>query len=1129
VKPETMRATTRLVGRDGELSALDGALSRALDGSHEVVLLAGEAGIGKTSLARETAGRARDRGATVVWGAGWDGGGAPAMWPWSQVVRELARHRRPDELRADLGTGAPWLVTISPDLRATLGDVPDPPPADGEHARFRLFEALAHFLAASAARAPLVVVLDDLHWMDEPSLRALELVGRTLHEVPLLVIGTYRDDEARRDGDLAAVLGGLQRTARPIGLRGLSQAAVGELVAHHAGGTPQPELARTVHDVSAGNPFFADELVRLLLAEGTEIAAGGALPLPEGVAETIRRRIAPLQPETTRVLTVAAVIGGEFRLGTLASAAGLELSDTLAAVDEAARAGLVAAEPGARRSHFTHALVRETLLADLAPGERSALHADVARALRERYGPSADEHLPELAFHVLEAVPHLPAEEALGYALAAGRHAVARFDHAEGARLFERAADLRDVLGPDDTRDADVFYALGLARMRAGDMEDGRSALGRAADAARRIDDPIRVAQIALAYAPWGFSPGIVEDDVVDLLAEAVEVLDEAGGNTRVDSLRARLRARLASALYWSPEIERRQRLVREATDLARGLHARVRGDEVRRAEETLAFVLAQCWAATWSPETSEQGVALSGELLELCERTGDHERELNTRSWLASVLAELDDLPAARRQADAYAELATRLRQPRMLFYVPLHEGMRAVLEGRWADAERCAMRAGEVGVQVAGTLAPLLTTAQIGTVRLEQERGGEIEEAVRAFVARHPAMPAWRAALVLTLVQAGREAEARDELERLAAHDFRDIPRDSIWFPAMWFLARAVSELGDAPRAQLLIDLLEPFRARNAVSPEAAVLGPVALALASLAATTGDDEAAMELVVAARRSAARMGARPSLARAALLEAGLCRVKDPARARSLAEEAVARAEDLGLDRLRDRAQALLDDLGAEPAPSPRFARPGRAAVLRREGDVWAMGLEGSLFRLRDAKGLVHLAQLLSRPGEELHALDLVSHAEGVAGPSPVASGVAGELGVRVGGQADVGPTLDAEAKRSYHDRALELRDDLEEAESFNDPERAARAREELAWIADQLSGAVGLGGRDRRTGSDAERARVNVTRAIRAALKRVEERDGELGSHLQATVRTGTFCAYEPDPAQPVAWTVQP
>ncbi len=1122
----------RLVGRDGELAALDAALDDALDGRHQVVLLAGEAGIGKTSLAREIAARGHERGATVVWGAGWDGGGAPAMWPWAQVVRALARPRTPDELREDLATGAPWLATVSPELRAALRDVPDPPPADGDHARFRLFEALATFLAASAARAPLVVVLDDLHWMDEPSLRALELIGRTLHEVPLLVLGTYRDDEARRHPDLSAVLGGLQRTARSLPLRGLSEAAVGELVAQHAGVAAKPELVRTVHDVSAGNPYFADELLRLILADGEPVASGGALPLPEGVAETIRRRIAPLRPETTRILTVGAVIGGEFRLGTLAASANVELGTALAAVDEATRAGLIAGEPGSRRSHFAHALVRETLLASLAPGERSALHADVARALRERYGESADEHLPELAFHVLEAVPHVPAQEALRYALDAGHHAVARFDHAEGARLFDRAADLRDVLGPDDARDADVFQALGEARMRAGDIPGGREALARAAAAARRFGDPMRVAQAALAYAPWGLSPGVVEDDVVALLGEAVDVLDDAGGNVRVDALRARLRARLASALYWSPETDRRTRLVEEATVIVRELRARVGPADERAADETLAFVLGQSFLATWGPDTAESGIELAEELLEICARTGDQERELNTRSWLVSLLCELDDLPGARRHSDTYAELAARVRQPRVQMYVPLQQGMIAILEGRWEDAERSAIQAGELAGQTTNTMAPLLTTAQLGIARVEQDRGAEIEPAVRAFATHKTAMPAWRAALVLVLAQAGRHAEASDELERIAAQDFADLPRDTLWLPAMWLLARATAELGDAGRARRLHELLEPYADRNAVSPEAAVFGPVSLALGTLAATAGDREAALAHLGVARRAALRQGARPALARSALLEAELRADDEPARARPLAAEAVARAEELGLEQLAARAQELLDRLGTPAVPAAasgaRFSREGRTATLRHEGDVWAMGSGGELFHLRDAKGLVHLAQLLARPGEELHALDLVAHAEGGAAPAAVA-GVSAELSVRRGGQADVGPTLDAEAKRSYRDRANELRDELEEAESFNDPERAARAREELGWIAEQLTGAVGLGGRDRRTGSDAERARVNVTRAIRAVLRRIEERDAELGRHLQASVRTGTFCVYEPDPTDPLAWTVEP
>jgi hypothetical protein len=1127
VEPETERATTRLVGRDGELAAMDAVLAQALAGSHAILLLAGEAGIGKTSLVRELGARARARGADVVWGAGWDGGGAPPMWPWAQVVRELARRRTPEELRADAGTGAPWLAAVSPELRAVLPEVRAAPPADDELARFRLFEALAGFLAANAARTPLVVVLDDLHVMDEPSLRALELAGRTLHDVPLLVAGTYRDDEARRREDLSAVIGALGRGARSLPLRGLSEAAVAELVAQHAG-APQPDLARTVHDVSAGNPFFADELARLLLAEGTRDP--GALGLPAGVADTIRRRLQPLRSETRRILTVAAIIGGEFRLGTLAGAADVDLAAALAAVDEAARAGIVSGDPGERRFRFEHALVRETLLAPLAPGERSGLHADVARALRDRYGDAAEEHLPELAFHVLEAVPHIPAEDALRYALDAGRHAVARFDHAAGARLFERAADLRDVLGPDDERDADVYQALGEARMRAGDLPGGREALGRAVAAARRVGDPMRVAHAALAYAPWGLSPGVVEDDVVELLGEAVEVLDEAGGNVQVDALRARLRGRLASALYWSPAVDRRRELVDEATALARELRARVRPQDVRAADETLAYVLGQRFLALWGPDTTEAGVVLAEELLEICERTGDRERELNTRSWLVSLLCELDDLPGARRQADAYAELAARLRQPRSEMYVPLHDGMVAILEGRWADAEASAIRAGELSGRASNTMAPLLTTAQLGVARVEQDRGGEIEEAVRAFAARNAAQPAWRAALVLVLAQAGREAEARDELERLAAHRFEDLPRDTLWLPAMWLLARGVAELQDAPRARLLHGLLEPYAARNAVSPEAAVIGPVTLALATLAATAGDAEAALAHVAAARAAAARQGARPTLARAALLEARLRQEDDPVHARALAEEAAARAAELGLDAVRARAEELRDALGAEPPPPPppRFARSGRAAVLRREGDVWAVGMEGSLFRVRDAKGLAHLAQLLQRPGEELHALDLVAQAEGGAAPRALAGGVPAELAVRSGGQADTGPLLDAEAKRSYRDRAEELRGEIDEAESFNDPERAARAREELAWIADQLAGAIGLGGRDRRSGSDAERARVNVTRAIRAALKRVGERDPELGRILQATVRTGTFCAYEPDAAEPVAWTVQ-
>jgi hypothetical protein len=206
-----------------------------------------------------------------------------------------------------------------------------------------------------------------------------------------------------------------------------------------------------------------------------------------------------------------------------------------------------------------------------------------------------------------------------------------------------------------------------------------------------------------------------------------------------------------------------------------------------------------------------------------------------------------------------------------------------------------------------------------------------------------------------------------------------------------------------------------------------------------------------------------------------------------------------------------DRDEERLGAAGAARASAPAPA----GALLRREGDVWLLRYEDRTVRVRDGKGIRYLAALLASAREEIHALDLVRLETGTT-RSVLAAG-------------DAGPLLDAEAKGAYRRRVAELRDELEEAERFNDPERAAGVRDELEAIARELSGAVGLGGRDRRAASEAERARVNVTRAIRATLKRIGEHDERLGLELAATVRTGTFCVHEPDARHPVRWEVEP
>ena len=207
--------------------------------------------------------------------------------------------------------------------------------------------------------------------------------------------------------------------------------------------------------------------------------------------------------------------------------------------------------------------------------------------------------------------------------------------------------------------------------------------------------------------------------------------------------------------------------------------------------------------------------------------------------------------------------------------------------------------------------------------------------------------------------------------------------------------------------------------------------------------------------------------------------------------------------------------------------PAARLGEPATGA-LRREGDVWTLTLEDSLVRIKDAKGLHHLAVLLSHPGVEFHSADLIAAEGGLPAAEAAAPGAAGELTVRHAAAGDAGALLDATAKDEYRRRLEDLRGDIEEAQGFNDPERAANARAEYEFIARELAGAVGLGGRDRRASSDAERARVNATRAIRSTLRRIVSHDARVGRLLDRTVRTGMFCAYEPDPERPIVWDVE-
>jgi hypothetical protein len=217
-----------------------------------------------------------------------------------------------------------------------------------------------------------------------------------------------------------------------------------------------------------------------------------------------------------------------------------------------------------------------------------------------------------------------------------------------------------------------------------------------------------------------------------------------------------------------------------------------------------------------------------------------------------------------------------------------------------------------------------------------------------------------------------------------------------------------------------------------------------------------------------------------------------------------------------------DRHGSAVEYCGTRAAGLPAEAASN---IFRREGEYWTVCYEGSVVRLKDTKGLRHLARLLAHPGRELHATDLEAADSQAAPAAPAGKSAAGAgLGVRPD-LGDAGELLDAQAKASYKARLDDLRAELEEAERFHDPARAASARHERDFLVGELARAVGLGGRDRRAASHAERARLNATRAIRAAMANLGRASPSLGRHLAATIRTGRYCCYTPDPRAPIDW----
>ena len=521
------------VGRERELAALRAQLDAALadTGSRDplrspfglgpsrakpqVVLLAGEPGIGKTRLAEELAALARDQGAAVLWGRCYEGEWAPPYGPWVAALGDYARTVAPDHLRRQLGPAAPLLARLVPHVRAALPDLAAPAPLSPEEERFRLYDAVTQSLLAAAQAQPIMLVLDDLHWADGDSLGLLRHVARFADRGRLLLVGVYRDLEVDRRHPLTDVPAVLLRETDyvRIRLRGLSEPEVAQYLARATGQEPLPRaLIRQIYAETEGNPFYLREVVRHLVDEGKLVRRAGRwvpgerlgeLGIPEGVRQVVGRRVVRLSAATNTVLRLAAAFAGGFEFRVLQALSDLPENTLLDCIEEALAAGLIRAageRPGAETYDFVHAIVRHTLYDELSPSRRVRLHRRIAAALERVSAGREQAHAAELAtqYHASAALPG--ADRGIPHALAAAEQAKAAYAQERAVLFLRMARDLAAESAP--ATHADILCRLAVAEAETLMLAEAeRTAADALAALAAAGTDPNEVARFLVAVS----------------------------------------------------------------------------------------------------------------------------------------------------------------------------------------------------------------------------------------------------------------------------------------------------------------------------------------------------------------------------------------------------------------------------------------------------------------------------------------------------------------------------------------------------------------------------------------------------------------------------------------------------
>jgi len=890
-----------LIGRDAELAVLLDALDDAIACRGRLVLVGGEPGIGKSRLVEEFAAEAEVLGARALVGRCWEVGGAPAYWPWVQSLRSYIRELSPEAVRVEMGSGAQDLVQMLPELHDLIPAL-EPASTDPEGARFRLFDSTSTFLRNAAKEQPLVLVLEDVHAADEPSLLLLRFLARNLSSSRLLLVAAYRTVDPTLSAPLSEALAELtcEPATTTLSLDGLDANDVSQLIEQTTSEAPSPLLAAALRADTNGNPLFVAEIARLLAAEGrladAELASHHAIPA--SIQVVIGQRLRRLSSECNRVLVLAAVLGREFRLDALERVAQLDRNGLIDVLDEALTARVLIELPSSTESmRFGHALVRDVVYGSISGPRRTILHRQVGEALRALYESEPESHLAELAHHFYLAASDGDSEGAVQYCSLAGQRATDLLAYEEAARHYVMALELldrSDAVGAAER--CDLLLALGDARARAGDAPASKEAFREAANLARSNDLPELFGQAALGYGGrmvWEVSRD--DEQLLPLLEGALAALGDAD-----TALRARLLARLAGGPLRDSRFprERREALGDEALQIARRL-----GDVA-----TLAYALGGHMASHHGPDFTTTQAALSAELVDLAVSVGDKERAMEGLELRLAALLELGDMPGAVAALEHMEALARELRQPSQMWYVAAYRGVVLLLEGRLVETEQLIEEALRLGERSQNWSATVSYRLQLYLLRREQGRLVEVRNMVSRSADEYSTYPIWRCVLVQTMADLGPDGDARELLTALVADDLVALPFDEEWLVSLGLLSEAAHTLDDADVAGAIYPRLLPYADRVAVAYPEISTGSVSRYLGLLATTLKQWDAAAGHFAAAIAVNGRIGARPWRAYAQLDLARMLlkrgQVRDRAAAKQLAEDAAQAGSELGIDAL---------------------------------------------------------------------------------------------------------------------------------------------------------------------------------------------------------------------------------